>query len=310
LVRHRLRGSDFLSLKPFDGGEIEDLIEESMRLKNEGTKGYRPLSGKAIGLLFEKPSTRTRVSFEVAVLRLGGYPITLGGGEMQLGRGETIEDTGRVLSRYLDGLVVRTFGHDRLEALASASQIPVINALTDTCHPCQALADMLTILEYKGSLKGIKLAYVGDGNNVANSLMRAGTKLGMEMTVATPKGHEPGRDIVDECMEYCGTYGSSLELTDSAQGAVRGADVIYTDVWVSMGTDSDEAEISEDFKGFQVDQELVSLAHEDAMVLHCLPAHRGVEITDEVLDGSHSAVWDQAENRLHVQISLLGMIFG
>ncbi|MCJ7745028.1 MAG: ornithine carbamoyltransferase, partial [Actinobacteria bacterium] len=212
MVRHKLRGADFLSLKPLDGGELESLIEESIKLKQEGVKGHRPLANKVISLLFEKPSTRTRVSFEVAILRLGGHPMVLVGQGLQLERGESIEDTGRVLSGYVDGLVVRTFGQDRLEALAGASGVPVVNALTDQCHPCQALADMLTVFEYKGRLKGLKLAYVGDGNNVTHSLMRAGTKLGMNIAVATPKGREPLDFIIEECREYCDIYGGSLEV--------------------------------------------------------------------------------------------------
>lgn len=310
MVKHKLRGSDFLSLKPLDGDELEDLLEEAMRLKREGTKGYRPLAHKVIGLLFEKPSTRTRVSFEVAVLRLGGHPLVPSSKELQLGRGETIGDTARVLSRYLDGLVVRTFGHERLEEIAEASGVPVINALTDLCHPCQALADMLTVLEYKGSLRGLKLVYVGDGNNVAHSLMRAGTKLGMEVELATPEGREPLREIVDECLEYCDIYGGSLKLGNDPVETVSNADIVYTDVWVSMGMEGGEDKAPAAFERFQVNSELISGARDDVMVMHCLPAHRGREITDEVIDGSNSAVWDQAENRLHAQVALLGMIYG
>ncbi|MBU4489590.1 MAG: ornithine carbamoyltransferase [Actinobacteria bacterium] len=309
MVRHKLRSSDFLSLDMLDGDELEDLLDEALRLKAEGVKGFRPLAHRTIGLLFEKPSTRTRVSFEVAVITLGGHPLTLSGGELQLGRGETIEDTGRVLSRYVDGLVVRTFGHDRLTALAAASGVPVINALTDLCHPCQALADMLTIMEYKGSLAGLKLAYVGDGNNVANSLLRAGTLLGMNVTVSTPESHAPEARIIEECIEHCETYGSSMELGHDPTYGVRGADIVYTDAWVSMGAGEDPESAREAFKGFQVNDELLSGASDDVMVMHCLPAHRGEEITDEVIDGSRSAVWDQAENRLHAQVALLGMIF-
>ncbi len=311
MVRHKMRSSDFLSLKPLGGDELEDLLEEAMRLKNEGTKGQRPLSGKAVGLLFEKPSTRTRVSFEVAVLKLGGHPVVLSGAELQLGRGETVEDTGRVLSRYLDGLVVRTFGQDRLEALAAAADVPVINALTDLCHPCQALADMLTILEYKGTIRGLKLAYVGDGNNVAHSLMRAGTKLGLHVTVSTPPGREPLEEIVSECREYTTIYDSSLELLNDPMVGAADADVIYTDVWVSMGQDTgDESAVASEFARFRVDEKMVAAAGTDVIVMHCLPAHRGQEITDEVIDGSRSAVWDQAENRLHAQVALLAMIYG
>lgn len=306
-----MRAADFLSLQPYDGGELEDLLEEALRLKGEGTKGRRPLSGKAVGLLFEKPSTRTRVSFEVAVLRLGGHPMVLSEGQLQLGRGESIEDTGRVLSRYLDGLVVRTFGQDRLEALAAACGVPVINALTDECHPCQALADMLTIVENRGSARGLKLAYVGDGNNVAHSLMRAGTKLGMGVTISTPPGREPLERITAECMEYASLYGSTLEVGVDPAAGVEGADVVYTDVWVSMGSEpGEERELREEFGPYQVNEELLSGAADEVIVMHCLPAHRGQEITDEVMDGSRSVVWEQAENRLHAQVALLSLIFG
>jgi ornithine carbamoyltransferase len=311
LVRHKMRRSDFLSLQPLDGDELEDLVEEALRLKNETTKGLRMLAGRAIGLLFEKPSMRTRVSFEVAVQRLGGHPMIITDQEIQLGRRESIQDAGRVLSRYLDGLVVRTFGQDRIEELAEAADIPVINALSDLCHPCQALADMLTILEYKGTLRGLKLAYVGDGNNVTHSLMRAGTKLGMAVTVSTPPQRKPEQGIIDECEEYAGIYGGTLDLGDDPRAGVAGADVVYTDVWVSMGQDAaEEGALQREFGAFQVNDELLGAAKDDGIVMHCLPAHRGQEITDDVIDGSRSAVWDQAENRLHAQVALLSMIYG
>jgi ornithine carbamoyltransferase len=311
VVRHKMRSSDFLSLQPLDGDELEDLIEEALRLKNEGTKGLKPLAGKSIALLFEKPSMRTRVSFEVAVRRLGGHSFVLTDDEVQLGRRESIPDAGRVLTRYVDGLVVRTFAHKRLEALAASTDVPVINALTDLCHPCQALADMLTVLEYKGTLRGLKLAYVGDGNNVTHSIMRAGTKLGMGVAVATPPGREPLAEIAKECAANAETYGSALEVGGDPKVAVADADVVYTDVWVSMGQDAgEEKKLLETFMPFQVNESLLELARDDVMVLHCLPAHRGQEITDEVIDGSRSAVWDQAENRLHAQVALLEMIYG
>jgi len=309
MPKSKLNGSDFLTLAPLSGHEIEALLKEAIRHKTEGVKGYKPLSGKVLGLIFEKPSTRTRVSFEVAVYRLGGLAVALSGKDLQLGRGETVEDTGRALSRYLDGLIVRTFGQDRIEALAAASSIPVINALTDQSHPCQALADMMTILEYKGTLSGLKLAYIGDGNNVAHSLSRAATKLGIDIVIATPGGHEPQAEVIKECQAYAAESGCSIELTHDPREAANGADVIYTDVWVSMGHSEAAADTLQLFRPFQVDEELVSLASEDVMVMHCLPAHRGEEISADVMDGNHSAVWDQAENRLHAQVALLGMIF-
>jgi ornithine carbamoyltransferase len=309
MPRNKLKGADLLSLSPLSGEELEALLVEAIKLKAEGVKGHKPLAGKVIGLIFEKPSTRTRVSFEVAVDRLGGNVLALTDRDLQLGRGETVEDTGRVLSLYLDGLVVRTFGQDRVEAIAGASTVPVINALTDECHPCQALADMMTVLEYKGTLQGLKLAYIGDGNNVAHSLMRACTKVGTDITVATPRGHEPLETIVEECRAYADASGSELVLCHDATAAAKDADIIYTDVWVSMGQEGAAQDSAGHFQGFQVDADLVAAASEDVMVMHCLPAHRGQEITAEVLDGSHSAVWDQAENRLHAQVALLAMIF-
>lgn len=309
MVKHKLRDGDFLSLRPLEREELEDLVEESLRLKREGTKGFKPLSQKIIGIMMEKPSTRTRVSFEAAIIKLGGHPLFLSTADMQLSSGETIEDTGRVLSRYLDGLVLRTFAQDRLEAFSGAASIPVINALTDECHPCQALADMLTILEYKGSHAGLKLAYLGDGNNVAHSLMRAGAKLGMDVYIACPKGYEPSEMITGECMGYCESQGCSLIVGSDPMEAVKDADVVYTDVWVSMGeAESDKA--LDSFKPFQINYDLLQNAREDVIVMHCLPAKREQEITSDVLDGSHSVVWDQAENRLYAQIALLGMIFG
>ncbi|MDD5748452.1 MAG: ornithine carbamoyltransferase [Actinomycetota bacterium] len=310
MVKHVLRGSDFLSLSGLSGNELEDFVYESCRLKKEGTKGFRPLSNRSIGLLFEKPSTRTRVSFEVAILSLGGHPLVLQAEELQMRRGETIEDTAKVLSRYLDGLVVRTFGQKRLESIAASSDIPVINALSDECHPCQALADMLTILEYKGEFRQLELSYLGDGNNVTHSLMRAGTKLGMNVHIATPCGHEPMDSIVSECEEYCEISGGSLKLTDEPFEAAENADILYTDVWVSMGSSEDADEARSKFLPFQVNEKMLEVASDDVIVMHCLPAHRGEEITDDVIDGSHSVVWDQAENRLHAQIALLAMIYG
>lgn len=310
MVKHKLKNSDFLSLEHLDGDNLRDFVDVAYRIKKEGTKGVKPLANKTIALLFEKPSTRTRVSFEVAILRLGGSPIALSGEELQIKRGETIEDTGRVLSRYVDGLVVRTFAQQRLEVLAQAATVPVINALTDECHPCQALADMLTIMEYKGSFEGLKLAYLGDGNNICHSLMRACTKLGMEIAVATPPGKEPMEKIIKESKESSEVYGGKLTLLNDPIEAVRDADIVYTDVWVSMGKEANPEEDAQLFTPFQVNSELLRSAKPDAIVMHDLPAHRGMEITDEVIDGSRSAVWDQAENRLHAQIALLGMIFG
>jgi ornithine carbamoyltransferase len=266
------------------------------------------LAGRAIGLLFEKPSTRTRVSFEVAVAELGGTPVVLSARELQLGRGETVADTARVLSRYLHALVVRTFAQARLEELAAAGSIPVINALSDQSHPCQALADLQTIRARLGGLAGVRLTYIGDGNNVAHSLLRAGALTGMHVTIVTPPGHAPDPAVVAVADGIAGDSGGSIVISTDAAIGVSNAQVVYTDVWASMGQEDEHAARLERFRPYQVNADLVSRAAADAIVLHCLPAHRGEEITGEVIDGPQSAVWDQAENRLHAQKALLELL--
>ncbi len=261
-------------------------------------------------LVFEKPSTRTRVSFEVAVSSTGGHPLALSGAELQLGRGETIEDTGRVLSRYVDAIVLRTFGHERLEFLAAAADVPVINALSDFEHPCQCLADLLTIREHRGDLAGVTLAYLGDGNNVAHSLLLGGAKAGMHVRVATPLGFEPIPQVVERAEQIAGETGGSIAITNDAVDAAKGADVLYTDVWASMGQEAESDERNLVFPPYRIDEAAVERAADDVLVLHCLPAHRGQEITDGVIDGPHSVVWDQAENRLHTQRALLLWLLG
>jgi ornithine carbamoyltransferase len=261
-------------------------------------------------MIFEKPSTRTRVSFEVAIASTGAHPVALSSQELQLGRGETIEDTGRVLSRYVDAIVLRTFEQERLELIASAASVPVVNALSDFEHPCQCLADLLTIREIKGELAGRTLTYLGDGNNVTHSLLLGGAKTGMHVRVATPPGFEPIPQIVQRATEIAeGTDGSVL-LTNDPREAAAGADVLYTDVWASMGQEAESDERALVFPAYRLDQEKVDVARPDVTVLHCLPAHRGQEITDEVIDGPRSAVWDQAENRLHTQKALLLWLLG
>jgi ornithine carbamoyltransferase len=301
---------DYLSVDDLDRDEILHVLDLAERLKADRDLHGEGLRHRTIALIFEKASTRTRVSFEVAVDQLGGRPTTLSATDLQLGRGETIEDTGRVLSRYVDAIVLRTFEQERLEALAGAATVPVINALSDFEHPCQALADLLTIRERSGPLAGRILAYVGDGNNVAHSLLLAGAKTGMTVRVAAPTGFEPIPQIVQRASEIAEETGGSVEVLADPQSAVKGARVVYADVWASMGQEEESEERSLVFRPYQVNRALLDAAEPDAIVLHCLPAHRGLEITDEVIDGPRSAVWDQAENRLHAQKALLLMLFG
>jgi ornithine carbamoyltransferase len=296
---------DFLSMDDVTSSELDYLLELSAKGKADPARYATRLAGKAVGMIFEKPSTRTRVSFEVAVSSTGGHPLVLSAGELQLGRGETIEDTGRVLSRYVDAIVLRTFGHERLEFLAAAADAPVINALSDFEHPCQCLADLMTIRERKGDLAGVTLAYLGDGNNVAHSLLLGGALAGMHVRVATPIGFEPIPQVVHRAEEIAGETGGSIAVLNDPHDAAKGADVLYTDVWASMGQESESDERALVFPPYRIDQAAVERAAQDVVVLHCLPAHRGQEITDEVIDGPHSAVWDQAENRLHTQRALL-----
>jgi len=301
---------DYLSVDDLEPAEILHLLDLAERLKADRDLHRDALRHRTVALIFEKASTRTRVSFEVAVDQLGARPTTLTATDLQLGRGETIEDTGRVLSRYVDAIVLRTFEQERLEALAAAATVPVINALSDFEHPCQALADLLTIQERSGPLVGRVLAYVGDGNNVAHSLLLAGAKTGMTVRVAAPTGFEPIPQIVQRASEIAEETGGSVEVLPDPQSAVKGARVVYTDVWASMGQEEESEERSLVFRPYQVNRALLDTAETDAIVLHCLPAHRGLEITDEVIDGPRSAVWDQAENRLHAQKALLLMLFG
>src|SRR5918912_2308863 len=295
---------DFLSIDDVSSDELTALLDGADRHKAD----RRPLGlldGRTVALIFEKPSTRTRVSFEVAVHELGGHPLPLSAGELQLGRGETIEDTARVLSRYVHAIVLRTFAQEQLERLAAAGSVPVINALSDYSHPCQALADLQTIRERKGRLQGLRLAYLGDGNNVAHSLLFAGAKMGMHVAMATPVGYEPIPQVVRRATEIAAQTGGSVALTHDPAAAPKDADVLYTDVWASMGKEMEHGERALIFKPYQVSTDTVMAAADDAMVLNCLPAHRGEEIAAEVMDGPNSAVFDQAENRLHTQKALL-----
>jgi ornithine carbamoyltransferase len=288
--------------------ELNLLLELAAKIKQSPSDHASRLGGRSVALIFEKPSTRTRVSFEVAVASLGGHPLALSSSELQLGRGETIEDTGRVLSRYVDAIVLRTFGQERLEALAGAADIPVVNALSDYEHPCQVLADLLTIVERFGEPRGRTLTYLGDGNNVAHSLLLGGAKLGMHLRVATPTGFEPIPQVVERAAEIAAETGGSVDVTNDPKAACDGADVLYTDVWASMGQEEEHAERVLVFTAFRLDASAVALASDEVIVMHCLPAHRGEEITDEVIDGPRSVVWDQAENRLHTQKALLAWL--
>jgi ornithine carbamoyltransferase len=311
---------DFLTVSDLTLAEITEIIDLAISIKKEKRTDYAPLFGKSIGLIFEAISTRTRVSFEVAIYQLHGQPVFLTPAEIQLSRGETIADTARVLSRYLKGIVLRTYNHTRLEEFAASSSIPVINGLSDKHHPCQALADMMTIKESRvdshkiDGFKGIKLAYIGDGNNVANSLIEISSILGVEISIACPVGFEPDTSVVDNCRKISG---SRINILHDPKEASIDADALYTDVWISMSDKSETAEGRrslkvEDkkakFKGFQINDELIKLAKPDAIVLHCLPAHRGEEITDSAMDGRHSVIFNLAENRLHTQKALLAKL--
>lgn len=301
------RVKDLLDVAAIPKSDIENLLSLAARLKEKQRRGisHPLLEGKTLGLLFEKPSTRTRVSFEAGMNQLGGHALVLPMADTQLSRGESISDTARVLSRYLDGLVIRTYDHATVEEWAREATMPVINGLTDLSHPCQALSDLLTIKEEKGRLKGIKIAYVGDGNNVANSLIEAAAKMGMTIAVACPSGYQPDQHVVDVARVEAAKTGAVIEVGQDPFVAVKDADVIYADVWISMGREREQARRLKVLAPYQVNSRLVSKAKSDAIVMHCLPAHRGEEITAEILDGSQSVVIDQAENRLHMQKAIL-----
>ncbi|HWH31227.1 MAG TPA: ornithine carbamoyltransferase [Egibacteraceae bacterium] len=303
----------FLSLDGLSSEDLSKLLDSADELKAQRAGGRvqrDDLAGLSIGMLFEKPSTRTRISFEVAIAELGARPVLLDARQMQLGRGEPLEDTARILSGYLHALVIRTFEQSRLETLATVGSIPVVNALSDFVHPCQALADLQTIREYKGTLPGLRVAYLGDGNNVAHALLTAGALAGMHVSVGTPAGYEPIEQVVRSAREIAAGTGGSVTITTDPVEAARGADVVYTDVWASMGQESEHAARVLMFQPFQVNGRILEQARPDAIVMHCLPAHRGEEITADVIDGQQSVVWAQAENRLHSQKALLLDLLG
>ncbi len=282
--------------------DITEILNLADQLKYEQKHGieHHHLKGKTLGLIFEKASTRTRVSFEVGMYQLGGMPIFLSSNDLQIGRGEPVQDTARVLSRYLDGIMIRTFAQEEVESLVQYGSIPIINGLTDFAHPCQILADLMTIREYKGSLEGLKMCFIGDGNNMMNSLIVGCLKMGMSVAVACPQGYRPAKEVLDFAAGY-----PCFTLTDSPKEAAKDADVVITDVWASMGQEGEAQKRREAFKGYQVNSEIMALAHPDALVQHCLPAHRGEEITEEVFEAHSQEIFDEAENRLHAQKAVL-----
>jgi ornithine carbamoyltransferase len=305
-----LKGRDFLRVHDWEREELEAVLDlaADLKRKQRGRIPHELLPGRTLGMIFDKPSTRTRVSFAVGMAQLGGTAVPLASGELQLGRGETLRDTALVLSRYLDAIVIRTYRQADVDELARHATVPVINALTDEFHPCQALADVLTIRERFGGFAGVRVAYIGDGNNVCHSLMTACGKLGVDFAAATPAGYEPDPSVAGWAREAAQEAGSSVELVRDPREAADGADVLYTDVWTSMGQDAEREQRLRDFLGYRVDDELLALASERAVVMHDLPAHYGEEITEDVLHGPRSAAWDQAENRLHSEKALLALI--
>lgn len=308
----QLKGKDLLTLMDVTQEEILYLLESALELKKKHKNGeiVSSLKGKTLGMIFEKSSTRTRVSFEAGMIQLGGNALFLNSKDLQIGRGETIADTAKVLSEFIDVIMIRTFEHEKVVELAKHASIPVINGLTDDFHPCQALADLLTIYEHKKSFKGLKAAYIGDGNNVAHSLMIACAKVGMDFTLACPEGYEPKEFVVKYAQETAKATGATITVCHDPVAAAKDADALYTDVWTSMGQEEESKERLAVFAPYQINEELVQYAKDDYLFLHCLPAHRGEEVTAEVIDGSRSFVFQQAGNRMHVQKALLQAILG
>ncbi|SHK94514.1 ornithine carbamoyltransferase [Selenomonas ruminantium] len=308
-----LKGRDMLSIHELSVDEVQEILTLAHELKAKQKAGieHHLLKGKTLGMIFEKSSTRTRVSFEVGMYQLGGQALFLSNRDLQLGRGEPIKDTARVLSRYLDGIMIRTYGHDRVEELAKYADIPVINALTDLLHPCQVLTDLLTIQEHKGkNLKGLKMAYVGDGNNMTNSYMYGCAKAGMTFVAATPENYKPDATVTKLAKEDAKLTGASIELVTDPVEAVKGADIVVTDTWASMGQEEEHDERKKIFAPYQVNKELLAHADKRAIVMHCLPAYRGEEITEEVLEANAHVIFDEAENRLHTQKAIMALTMG
>ncbi len=307
-----LHGRSVVSMRDLTGPQIEELLKLAERLQRrpESFQHATPLAGRTLAMIFQKPSLRTRVSFEAGMTRLGGHAIYLSPSDIQLGQRESTEDIARVLSRYVDVIMARVFGHEIVEELARHATVPVINGLSDFEHPCQILADLQTIYQRKGRLAGLRAAYIGDGNNVANSLLFGAARVGMHLTIASPSGFEPQPDVLEEAQQMAHATAARLAVMNDPKQAARGVDVLYTDVWTSMGQEKEAAERRERFKGFQINQELLSLADAEAIILHCLPAHYGEEITYEVSRTPNSAIFDQAENRMHAQNALLLALLG
>ena len=305
-----LKGRDFLTLKDFSSEEINYLVDLGLDLKDKLKNGIPTplLSGKSLGMIFQKSSTRTRVSFEVGMYQLGGQALFLSSHDLQIDRGEPIEDTARVLSRFLDGILIRTYSHQMVEKLAQYADVPVINGLTDDFHPTQVIADLITIKEHKGTNKGLNFAYVGDGNNMIHSLMIGCAKVGMNVAVASPEGYMPNEKIVAYAKEQAAQNGASITITHDPFEAVANADVVYTDTWASMGQEAEKEVRAKIFAPYQVNQKLLDAAKKDAIVMHCLPAYRGYEITNDVLEGKQSVVFDEAENRMHAHKAILAAI--
>lgn len=303
----KLRNKDLISINYLTSEEVELILSEAETLK-KGPRNTDYLKGKTLAMIFEKSSTRTRVSFQVGMYQLGGYAMFFSSNDLQIGRGETIHDTAKVLSRYVDGIMARTFKYQTILDLAKYATVPVINGLTDYDHPCQALSDLFTIYEKKGKLKGLTLAYIGDGNNVLHSLIQAAVRVGMNINYASPVGYKPSEEVVKEAIEFAKNTGSKVNEYNDAVSAIKDADVIYTDVWVSMGQESEKEQRKKDLLAFQLNSDLMKKAKSDVLVMHCLPAHRGEEITDDVIDGPNSIVFDQAENRMHTQKAILKLL--
>ncbi len=308
-INNSLKGRDFISIHDFSPAEIAYMLEVGAVLKQENKQGivHHHLAGKTLGMIFQKASTRTRVAFEVGMYQLGGHALFLSPRDIQLGRGETIQDTAQVLSRMLDGIMIRTFDHEEVLELAKWADIPIINGLTDLLHPTQVIGDLMTIQKHKGRLQGLKLAFIGDGNNVVHSLLFGGAKVGMDVVVAAPPGFEPDPQILSLAQQDAQATGAKLWVVNDPAEAAQGADVLYTDVWASMGQEDEAAAKEQKFLKYQINQSLLSLAHPEAIVMHCLPAKRGKEITDEVMDGSQSVVFDEAENRLHAHKAIMAL---
>jgi ornithine carbamoyltransferase len=309
-MTNNMKGKSLASLYDLTKEEVEEVLKTSELLKLQLLRGeeHLLLKGKTLGMIFEKPSTRTRVSFEVGMFQLGGHALYLGINDLQLGRGETIADTAQVLSRYVGGIMARVFAHQTILDLIKYSRVPVINGLSDFSHPCQVLADLFTIYEKRGRLSGLELAYVGDGNNVAHSLLYGCSKVGIDITLGCPKGYEPNPEVVSQAEKEAERAGTEVKVTNDPKAAVKGADIVYTDVWASMGKEKEHKERLNIFRPFQVNAQLVKEAKEDYLFMHCLPAHRGEEVTDEVADSKNSVIFDQAENRLHTQKAIMALI--